>query len=79
MPNANLLSIKDLNGKTFRIPAYQRGYRWTRRQIKDLVCDLSEFSKSRTSRIYCLQPIVLEKRQVRTAQYITTLQTVNNG
>ena len=45
MPNANLLSIKDLNEKTFRIPAYQRGYRWTRRQIKDLVCDLSEFSK----------------------------------
>ncbi len=62
MPNASLLSIKDLNHKTFRIPAYQSGYRWTRRQIKDLVCDLQEFYDNNTARIYCLQPIVLEKK-----------------
>lgn len=62
MPNARLLSIKDLNGKTFRIPAYQRGYRWTRRQIKDLVCDLQEFYESNTAKVYCLQPIVLEEK-----------------
>ena len=55
------MSIKDLDGKTFRIPAYQRGYRWTRQQIKDLVFDLREFQKSTTANIYCLQPIVLEE------------------
>lgn len=62
MPNASLLSIKDLNHKTFRIPAYQRGYRWTRRQIKDLVQDLQEFYESNTAKVYCLQPIVLEAK-----------------
>lgn len=62
MPTAELKSIKDIEGKIFRIPAYQRGYRWTRRQIKELVCDLQEFYESHTANIYCLQPIVLEEK-----------------
>jgi uncharacterized protein with ParB-like and HNH nuclease domain len=31
--------IKDIRG-TFHIPAYQRGYRWERTQVKTLLNDL---------------------------------------
>ena len=62
MPTAELKSIKSLDGKTFSIPAYQRGYRWTRRQIKDLVEDLYNFLENSDAKKYCLQPIVVEEK-----------------
>ena len=42
---------------TFFVPAYQRGYRWTRDEVHKLLDDLSE---SKTPR-YSLQPIVVKK------------------
>jgi hypothetical protein len=49
----------------FYIPSYQRGYRWTKQQVTDLLNDLWEFqSKSENedkARFYCLQPIVVKK------------------
>ena len=38
--------VADLMGKKFRIPSYQRGYRWERKQIEQLLDDLEEFSDS---------------------------------
>lgn len=38
--------VADLMGMNFRIPSYQRGYRWERKQIEQLLDDLAEFSKS---------------------------------
>ena len=38
--------VADLMGKNFRIPSYQRGYRWERKQIEQLLDDLAEFSDS---------------------------------
>lgn len=38
--------VADLMGKKFRIPSYQRGYRWERKQIEQLLDDLAEFSDS---------------------------------
>lgn len=47
----------------FYIPAYQRGYRWTQQQVKDLLKDILEFSgKKGNASIYCLQPLVIVKR-----------------
>ncbi len=47
----------------FYIPAYQRGYRWTKRQVKDLLKDILEFSEKKgNAGIYCLQPLVVVKR-----------------
>lgn len=46
---ANNLKIKhvaDLKGMTFRIPSYQRGYRWERKQIMQLLDDLQDFANS---------------------------------
>lgn len=34
-------------GKQFRIPSYQRGYRWERKQIEQLLNDLAEFASSK--------------------------------
>lgn len=38
--------VADLMGMNFRIPSYQRGYRWERKQIEQLLNDLDDFSKS---------------------------------
>lgn len=52
-------SIGQLTGR-FRIPSYQRGYRWERRQVEQLLDDLLEHSKSRDQhKPYYLQPIVV--------------------
>ena len=31
----------------FFIPSYQRGYRWTEQQVKDLLNDILEFSQKK--------------------------------
>lgn len=52
-------SVSQLKGR-FRIPSYQRGYRWERRQVEQLLDDLLEHSKSTDSnKPYYLQPIVV--------------------
>ena len=33
-------SLQDILGRRFFIPDYQRGYRWTERQVTDLLDDL---------------------------------------
>jgi len=53
----------------FIIPSYQRGYRWEKRQIIDLLNDISEFQDEinkkkgdKTGEFYCLQPIIVLNR-----------------
>jgi len=58
--NLELKSISGLLEKDFYIPAYQRGYRWDSRQVKDLLEDILEFSKDGKGGFYCLQPIVVK-------------------
>ena len=64
MNTLELKSIAELRDMAFYIPAYQRGYRWTQRQVKDLLKDILEFSekKGNAAGIYCLQPLVVTKR-----------------
>lgn len=49
-----------LDGRYFFIPAYQRGYRWTDKQVGDLLRDLLTFAndKKKEGDFYCLQPII---------------------
>ncbi len=65
--NIELVCIKDLLGERFFIPNYQRGYRWTEQQIKDLLEDLKDFAseKKRIDKVefYCLQPLVVKKME----------------
>ena len=61
-----LKSISELFGMKFYIPNYQRGYRWKKQQVKDLLDDIDEFiSKSNgnnpQNNFYCLQPLVVKE------------------
>lgn len=59
-----LKPINELLGEHFFIPYYQRGYRWTAPQVKDLLNDIWAFTtkpKSRENEFYCLQPIVVKQ------------------
>lgn len=63
--NIELKSVSKLLEKKFFIPSYQRGYRWTEQQVKDLLDDVNEFKpekvESKEDTWYCLQPLVVKK------------------
>ena len=55
-----VVHLIELLDKNFRIPDYQRGYRWDRKQVFDLLNDLKEFAQEKREReFYCLQPLVV--------------------
>ncbi len=57
--------IKDIRGE-FYIPAYQRGYRWERTQVKTLLNDLYQCMEANgQEKDYCLQPVVVQKKGVQ--------------
>ena len=69
MSDNNELILKPINAlldESFFIPAYQRGYRWTKRQVTELLDDIKEFQQEAEDgpkdAFYCLQPIVVKKR-----------------
>ncbi len=63
-----LKTIADLQNESakFYIDAYQRGYRWTENEVRDLLDDIREFShvKRQDDRtFYCLQPIIVTQAE----------------
>lgn len=56
------------NTESFFIPSYQRGYRWTKQQVVELLEDIWEFAQDIESNknvgFYCLQPIVVKQSDV---------------
>ena len=59
-----LRSVYDLLGKNFFIPDYQRGYRWTELQVRQLLEDIFYFKEKMTKsekEFYCLQPVVVKE------------------
>lgn len=71
--NLKLVHIPDFENMNFNIPAYQRGYRWTTKQVTALLDDLLEFDLLQkgnkkqnglttiNSQFYCIQPLVVVK------------------
>ena len=59
-----LKSVNELLEMKFFIPSYQRGYRWTEQQVKDLLNDILEFlqKKKQEYEFYCLQPLVVKRK-----------------
>lgn len=65
-----VLNFYHLLEKKFNIPSFQRGYRWEKRQVTELLDDLKEFidtviddydyCKIKYGQFYCLQPIVVQ-------------------
>lgn len=57
-----LKPISEILGMNFFIPSYQRGYRWTKQQVEDLLNDIWEFSSKPNKsekEFYCLQPVII--------------------
>ena len=59
----DLKSVRELLGYNFYIPDYQRGYRWTKQQVMDLLNDIKDFQLNNPQcyQFYCLQPLVVRK------------------
>lgn len=69
MNGIELKTLNELSKYSFFIPSYQRGYRWTSQEVKDLLNDINEFSPreindSDEKTWYCLQPIVVKNIDV---------------
>ena len=70
--NINQLTVEEIinTGFIFKIPDYQRGYRWGETEVKDLLTDIDEIrDPEKTIEIlsgkgsiekYCLQPVVFD-------------------
>lgn len=69
--------IKQLRG-SFCIPDYQRGYRWGKQEVLDLMIDLWAFYEAHINgkeNSYSLQPLVVKKRQ----NEITLLDAIHHA
>ncbi|WP_202903442.1 DUF262 domain-containing protein [Lachnoclostridium phytofermentans] len=62
-----LKTINELSTYSFHIPAYQRGYRWSHKEVMDLLNDINDFvprlvnEDTNEKTWYCLQPIVVKQ------------------
>jgi len=61
-----LKTIEELKKFKFLIPSYQRGYRWTSKEVLELLNDIDSFNPvdiddEGNKSWYCLQPIVLKE------------------
>ncbi|MDA3076583.1 DUF262 domain-containing protein [Campylobacter sp. JMF_04 NA10] len=62
-----LKSIKDLLDYKFKVPSYQRGYRWEETQVEALLNDIFDFSnlaQGQGGDFYCLQPLIVKPLNV---------------
>ena len=63
-----LKTINELQELNFYIPSYQRGYRWSKKEVEELLNDISDFiprlvDNTDEKTWYCLQPIVVKQRE----------------
>lgn len=56
-------SITEILGMNFYIPEYQRGYRWTKHNVLQLLNDIWEYRQNGIAKtFYCLQPVVVREK-----------------
>ena len=61
MANLILKPIKDFQNFHFWVKNYQRGYKWTKEEVTQLLNDIYEFEPQNENEFYCLQPIVIKE------------------
>lgn len=71
-----LKTISELNQFSFFVPSYQRGYKWTQKEVNDLLNDINDFkprvindNNPDEKTWYCLQPIVIKNRDSTNQSY----------
>ena len=73
-----LKTVRNLLGMNFLIPNYQRGYRWTGQQVRDLLNDVWDYyenDKTKTE-FYCLQPLVIRRQDENILEKIRAANTI---
>lgn len=73
-----LKSISELSGMKFFIPDYQRGYRWTKELVNDLLEDIDDFIKEKRSDFYCIQPLVVKKNIIKSEEFCKKPKELNH-
>ena len=81
MANLILKPIKDFQNFHFWVKNYQRGYKWTKEEVTQLLNDIYEFEPQKENEFYCLQPIVIkedsgEKELIDGQQRCTTIYLI---
>lgn len=88
MEKIKVKSVEELLGNengisSYFIPKYQRGYRWKKRQIEQLLDDVDTFipSEQDKTKFYCLQPLVIQMKDGKTMvvdgqQRLTTIYII---
>ena len=61
MANLILKPIKDFQNFHFWVKNYQRGYKWTKEEVTQLLNDIYDFAPQKENEFYCLQPIVIKE------------------
>src|SRR5690625_3381506 len=67
--NLCIKPVYKLLEENFYIPRYQRGYRWGKQEITELLNDLKEYCElisdreNKVSKFYCLQPVVVKEKE----------------
>lgn len=54
-----LIPIGQLRNKKYVIESYQRGYKWAKKEIIELLNDINNYDDSQG--LYCLQPLILQQ------------------
>ena len=69
LENPRIRPVGDLLQENFFVPRYQRGYRWGKQEITELLDDILQYyedskptsKNKKAGNFYCLQPIVVKK------------------
>ncbi|MDI9320454.1 MAG: DUF262 domain-containing protein [Phycisphaerales bacterium] len=67
--NPRIRPVGDLLSENFFVPRYQRGYRWGKQEITDLLDDILQYynatqnRENKVSKFYCLQPVVVKAKE----------------
>ncbi|HPT40559.1 MAG TPA: DUF262 domain-containing protein [Candidatus Paceibacterota bacterium] len=67
--NPRIRPVGDLLQENFFVPRYQRGYRWGKQEITELLDDILQYyeatldRENKVSKFYCLQPIVVKAKE----------------
>lgn len=81
-PQIKTKTVKDLSGLKFNVPHYQRGYRWDKTNVKNLLSDLWQFDHENKTQRYSLQPLIVSKNAeggydlIDGQQRLTTLELI---
>lgn len=66
--NPRIRPVGELLQENFFVPRYQRGYRWGKQEITELLDDVLQYysatqnRENRVSKFYCLQPVVVKRK-----------------